>query len=571
MIKYRYLAALLLLVFSLNSSIAQEKNTDPTKYIRINQVGYFPGSIKKAVVVDVKKDGFYIKNSEGATVFKGKLSKPQYWDKSGEEVRIADFTKLTKPGKYVFYVEELDKGCPFNINQDIYGQPFKAALKSYYLIRASMPIEKKYAGKYARKEGHPDSVAYFHPSAGRGEGKASSSKGWYDAGDYNKYVVNGGVTVGTLLNLYEMFPGLVKDGFTNIPESGNKVSDLLDEVKYELDWMLTMQTPYGASNMKLTSKKFTGFIMPDKDKTDRYFVGIGTAPTLNLAASMAMAARIYKDVDPEFANRCLISAEKAWNWAVKNPYVVYKNPADIITGEYSDKDFTEEFWWAASELYLVTKGAEYKNYLTTHEPYLKFEVSESWRMFLGNLGSFSLLMSDEKLPDGLRKKLERKLVTVADDLMSQLKNNPYLIPVDKFVWGSNSDVGNAAMFLAVAYQVTGEKEYLNGVVLTMDYIFGKNATGYSFMTGFGCKTPMHVHHRISGGDNIKEPLPGFIVGGPNVNREDEGAGVNYPHKEPAKSYVDYEPSFASNETAINWNAPVVFVLGFLEANADKLK
>ena len=539
--------------------------------IRINQLGYYPGAVKKAVVVNSDADKFEVKSEDGKTVFKGKLTKGKFWDKSGEEVKEADFSSFTKPGNYYLTVKDAPKSCVFSVKDHLYKDAFNAALKSYYFIRASMDIDEKYAGKFQRKAGHPDTMCYFHPSAGRGEGHAPSPKGWYDAGDYNKYVVNGGVTVGTLLALEELYPGFAGDTYINIPESGNGKSDLLDEVKYELDWVLTMQTPDGASNMKLTSKGFTGFILPEKDKTKRYFVGKATAPTLNFAAMMAMAARIYKDYDKEFSEKCRVAAEKAWDWAAKNPDVVYKNPEDIKTGEYSDTDFSQEFWWAASELYIETGAKKYEDYLMSHKPYMTFDVSESWRMFLGNIGSFSLITSNIELPDKLREKLDSQLLRTANQLLDKINAGFYRIPVDKFVWGSNSDFGNAAMVLAYAYKVSGDKKYLDGVVETMDYIFGKNATGYSFMTGFGCKTPMHPHNRICGGDTIVEPIPGLVVGGPNNNREDVGAGVVYPDTLPAKSYVDDEPSFASNETAINWNAPIVFVLGFLEANDNKLK
>ncbi len=568
MIKKIHYLAVLLLVFFTACSPANSNKKEQTQ-IRINQIGYYPHAVKKAVVVNTSSKDFALKSKEGKTVFKSQLTKGKHWDKSGENVKIADFTSFTKPGEYYLQVGKT-KSCTFAIKDNLYADAFHAALKSYYYIRTGMDIDEKYAGKWHRKAGHPDTLCYFHPSAERGEGHAPSPKGWYDAGDYNKYVVNGGVTVGTLLALAEMYPDRAADKFSNIPESGNGKSDLLDEIKYELDWIMTMQTPDGASNMKLTSKGFTGFIMPEKDKTDRYFVGKGTAATLNFAAMMAMAGRIYKAYDPAFAQKCLNAAEKAWQWAEKHPDVPYTNPPDIKTGEYGDTDFTEEFWWAASELYLATHGEDYEKYLLTHKPYMTFIVGESWRVFLGNLGSFSLIMSPEELPDKLKEKLDAQLLRTANQLLDALNKIPYRIPIDEFVWGSNSDIQNAAMVLAYAYKITGDKKYLDGVVETMDYIFGKNATGYSFMTGFGCKTPMHVHNRICGGDTIVEPIPGLIAGGPNNDRQDMAAGVVYPDTLPAKSYVDVEPSFASNETAINWNAPAVFVLGFLQANADKL-
>jgi endoglucanase len=127
------------------------------------------------------------------------------------------------------------------------------------------------------------------------------------------------------------------------------------------------------------------------------------------------------------------------------------------------------------------------------------------------------------------------------------------------------------MVFAHAYRLTNDSKYLNAIVQSMDYIFGKNATGYSFVTGYGCKTPKHIHHRPSASDKIDEPIPGFVVGGPNWAKQDKGSGVKYNDSLPAKSYMDVEGSYASNEVCINWNAPAVFVLGFLEANADKLK
>ena len=564
---------LVLSVVFLFSCKEKPKNAE----IRINQIGYYPNSVKKAVVVESNEDEFELQTPDGKEVFEGKLTDAGFWDKSGENVKIADFSSFTKPGKYILIVDDAKTpSYEFEIKSNLYDDAFKASLKSYYLIRVSMDIDEKYAGVYHRKGGHPDTLCYLHPSAKRGKGHISSSKGWYDAGDYNKYVVNGGVTVGTLLSLYEMYPQIASDGFTNIPESGNGISDLLDEVKYELEWVLTMQAPDGASAMKLTSKSFTGFIMPDKDKTKRWVVGKATAPTLNFAAMTAQAARLYRDADPQFAKRCLTAAQKAWTWAEKNPDVVYKNPEDIKTGEYGDKNFTEEFWWAASELFLATGEKQYLDYLNGHEPYMKMEIGETWRKFLGNIGSFSILLADvteEAAP--LKAKIRKQLFETADDLTAKINKIPYRIAVDNFQWGSNSDIQNTAMILAYAYKLSGEQKYLNGVIETMDYIFGKNAVGYSFLTGFGSKHVMHIHNRISGADGIEEPLPGLIAGGPNAAQQDNikktKFGVEYPSDLPAKSYVDKQPSYASNENAINWNAPNVFVLGFIKANSSKLQ
>jgi len=553
------------------AACAQKKNVEGTALIRTNQLGYYPKSVKKAIVAESKDSTFELLNAEGKSVFKGILTKSVLYDKSGENLQIADFTDFTEQGTFTLSVSDAKAASKLEIKPNIYKDAFVGVLKNFYYQRSGLKMEEKYAGQWVREAGHPDTLCYFHPSSMRGNGSMSSTKGWYDAGDCNKYVVNGGITVGTILNFYEMYPTFVSDGMTNIPESGNGKSDLLDEVKYELDWILTMQMADGGSNMKLSSKNFAGFMPPIQDTSARYVIGKGTAPSLNLAAITAQAARLYKTIDPEFATKCLTASEKAWKWAVKNPAVAYKNPKDVQTGEYGDDTFVEEFWWAASELYITTRKAEYLTYLTKNEPFADLVVGDSWRRFVGNLGNFSIILADSTISKELKIKVSQKIVDLAKDLLAKLENNPYRIFLDDFQWGSNSDVENSAMVFVYAYKLTNDIQYLNAIVESMDYIFGKNATGYSFVTGYGTKTPMNIHHRPSATDNIAEPIPGFVAGGPNFARQDQGSGVKYNDTLPAKCYMDVEASFASNEVCLNWNAPAVFVLGFLEANADKLK
>ncbi len=565
------LSKLLFILIVFFASFVQKVKTQNNAIIHANQLGYYPISVKKAIVAESKDSTFEIKDADGKSVFRGVLSKSTFYDKSGENIRIADFTDFTEHGSFTLSVSDAKESFKFEIKPNIYKEASIAVLKNFYYQRSGINIEEKYAGQWKRQLGHPDALCYFHPSSQRGKGTMPSPKGWYDAGDYNKYVVNAGVSIGTILNFYEMYPSFFKDGSTNIPESGNGISDLLDEIKYELDWILTMQMADGASNMKITSKNFCGFIMPIDDTTSRFVVGKSTAPTLNLSAVSAQASRLYKTVDPEFAAKCLTASEKAWKWAVKNPKVAYKNPEDITTGEYGDNNFTEEFWWAASELYVTTRKTEYLNYLLKNEPYANMFAGNNWNSFVGNLGSFSILLSDSSLSKDLKLKISQKMIDLADVLLAKLESNPYRTFLDDYQWGSSSDVQNSAIIFAYAFVLSNQMKYINAVVESMDYIFGKNATGYSFVSGFGNKTPKNIHHRPSAADKIDEPIPGFVVGGPNSGRQDEGNGVVYDSKLPAKSYLDIEGSYASNEVAINWNAPAVFILGFLEANAEKMK
>ena len=152
-----------------------------------------------------------------------------------------------------------------------------------------MPLEEKYAGKWRRSAGHPDDVVLVHASAAtkeRPEGAVISTPGgWYDAGDYNKYIVNSGITMGTLLSAYEDFPAYFKTLHTAIPESSDAVPDILNEVIYNLRWMLTMQDPNdGGVYNKCTNAAFDSMVMPGITKAPRYVVQKGTAATLDFAA-----------------------------------------------------------------------------------------------------------------------------------------------------------------------------------------------------------------------------------------------------------------------------------------------
>lgn len=407
--------------------------------IRLNQLGYYPKTVKRFVVTDSSADKFLVQNLEGKTLYKGKLVDRGYWKLSNENVKTGDFSSFQEPGQYRIFVKVKGKSHEFEIKAHLYGDVLTAALKSYYFQRASIKLEETYAGQWQRPMGHPDNRCFYHPTSGRSVGFKSSPGGWYDAGDYNKYTVNAGVTVCTLLSLYERLPQVINDQSPRIPGSGNDISNLLDELR--------------------------------------------------------------KVINEKTAN---------WNNAVDE------------------------------------------------------------------LGCFSLAsVKNVQSPIGavLRKKAVSVINRLADNILKEIQTNPYGIPHSKFEWGSNGDMAYDGMILAYAYHHTGKRKYLEAVVETVDYLFGKNAVGYSFVTGFGDKTPRNIHHRPSGADGIIEPIPGFLVGGPNWERQDsieknKRYGVKYPFKEAAKSYVDLTTSFASNEVCINWNAPLIFLLGFLETSAN---
>lgn len=564
---------LFLPVFFLMTLLVQSQTKNPIGLgagdIQLNQIGYYPQSPKIVVVANTHSRVWALVDTLGKRVYSGKMKPGGYWDLSGDTLNIADFSEFQKAGVYQLYVPDKGFSYVFRIEPHIYRDALKGALRSYYFQRASMPLEKKYAGIYARAEGHPDDQVYFHASTGRTTGTRPSPGGWYDAGDYNKYIVNAAITVSMMLDLEELFPSCIPDGFSNIPESFNGRNDLLDELKYELDWMLTMQDEDGGVFHKVTNLGFDPFEMPDKAKEKRYFVGKSTSASLCFAATMAQASRVFASLDSSYSARMLRAARMAFEWASANPTAIYSNPKDVSTGAYANSDPQDEFFWAAAELFASTGEKRFHYEFRKNRRPVEFNISENWRLYLRNLGYYTLLTNKKFMDPVEQKELKSDFLALADKLYIQTGLNPYQVPLNRFEWGSNSDVLDAAMLFVYAWKVSGDLKYLRTASEINDYIFGKNATGYCFITGFGSKSPMFPHHRPSGSDGIDAPVPGLLVGGPNSFKQDIGSGAKYASRFPAKAYSDMTASYASNEVAINWNAPLVFMLGFMEEKMDQ--
>ncbi|MEO8109201.1 MAG: glycoside hydrolase family 9 protein, partial [Ginsengibacter sp.] len=427
-----YLAAILLSVIN---NVSAQSSED---IIKIDQEGYYTNAPKIAVLTsDYKTDeyaggnvGFYILRANiGDTVYKGPLGAIRQSANSSIKTRIADFSAFQQSGTYVIYVPGIGDSYPFKIGTGAHNKVAISVLKGFYFIRSNIPLEEKYAGKWHRAAGHPDTKVLVHPSAASKERPAgtiiSTPGGWYDAGDYNKYVVNSGITTGTLLAAYEDFPAYFTELNANIPESGNKVPDILDEALYNIRWMLSMQDPNdGGVYNKCTNAAFDGMVMPGITKLPRYVVQKGTAATLDFAAVMAQASRIFKKYSstyPGLSDSLLAAAKYAWSWAQKNPAMTYNQNTinqqfepKITTGGYGDRDFTDELFWAAAELF-GTSGK--RMYYDTLSKYLIDSVRlPSW----GNvrtLGIYTLVRLKNSLPSFAKNSAEdlsEKTVAFAD-------------------------------------------------------------------------------------------------------------------------------------------------------------
>lgn len=575
----KYLNAIIISCAMSTAAMAQ------SDVLKLNQVGFEPNGEKTASleVTSVKAKAQNVSIVDGASgkvIWKGKTGKVVKSPFSDKARQIIDFSDFKTEGRYKLVVGKEE--AEINVSKRSLSPVSVASIKAFYYQRASMPIEAQYAGKWARPMGHPDDKVMLHPSAATAERPVgtiiSSPAGWYDAGDYNKYIVNSGYAVGVMMNAYERNKEYYSSLNVNIPESKNDVPDLLDEIYYNLKWMQTMQDVDGGLYHKLTTPNFEGMVAPTDCHQQRYVVKKTTAASLDFAASMAMAARIYKDYEsafPGFATKALQQAEKAYAWAKANPNEAYVQDKmnkefdpDVMTGAYDDFKFNDEFFWAASELYFLTGKAEYRADALAYKP--EGYSPATW----GNVAELGMLdwinlksdapASDSTIADDFKGKLLNYVKPFVEAAETSCFVSPSGNRTEDFFWGCNSEgCCWRGVQMLYAYKLTGDAKYKLNAQRCMNYVLGQNATGYCYVTGFGTKPSSHPHHRLSE-SNPNGALPGFLVGGPNPGQQDKGY-IKYASDIADESYVDNSGSYASNEIAINWNATLVALSGWLDA------
>jgi len=547
--------------------------------IRINQLGYFPTGAKVFVVTDAGADSFAVHSTvNDSVVLRGALGTGDVWTGSNESAQQGDFSALTAPGQYVVEVVGMGRSEPFRIRQDLYAQPYVDIQRAFYYWRASAEIPAQYGGTFARPFGHPDSSLAYHDSLHKEVGaKRDVRGGWYDAGDYGKYVVNAGMTMGLLQMFQSMYPNISGDSVMNIPESKNGRPDLLDETRYELDWLLRMQDSDGGVFFKVTPKNFEAMVLPSADYSARLIIGKTTASTLDFAAMVAQAARRWVNIDSVFADSLVKASKAAYAWALLHPSIQYLQSTgntiisngdtstrfkDVNTGGYGDNYFKDEKFWASSELWLTTGDSTYKPNVNALGTASQVDWPNVWTM-----GLYSLALDSGVVPDAaLQAKAQSLVKAAADYLKTSVEANPYRVPDMIFYWGSNGAMASNAMNLLVAFHYTQDTSYVQAAVKIADYFFGKNPLDLSFITGIGTRYSKMPHSRIMVGDKIVAPIPGYVVGGPNESvPTGDPAYKSLVGCVGALCYSDIVGSYSTNEIAINWQAPVTALIGSLQA------
>ncbi len=540
-----------------------------------NQVGFLTNGQKQMAVIGAEGKEIVFKAENGDEVLKVTAPKAETWAPAGDTAAsLVDFSEIQTAGTYQAYLGDEKIGHPIIIGDDVLEDAAKASLKFFYFQRASTALEEEYAGIYARAAGHLDTDVKYHASTGKTDTDATfnGSKGWYDAGDYGKYIVNSGISTYTLLQLYQHNKEYFKKLDLNIPESNNDIPDILDEIRWNLEWMLTMQDPTdGAVFHKLTTLNFSGAIMPQYDDDPRYAIGKTTTATWNFAAVMALAADIYYPFDKDFATQCATAASKARWWAINNQTAYFSQPSDVNTGTYEDRNASDEKIWANAELYRISKNPVFSD-LLEEVPLTHARCKlQSWQS-TNALAIMTIATNPETFPQSMVDTATACIYDLADSYLDLLEENGYGVAMVKndFNWGSNSFAANKGMILVHAYILSKEQKYLDAATGLLDYMLGRNPLDVSYLTGYGVNPAKDPHHRPSQADKIDDPVPGMLVGGPNYTASD--CAKKYIQTDAvAKSYYDNSCSYATNEVAINWNAPFAYLAGSLQAIAATQK
>ncbi len=551
--------------------------------ILCNQAGYLPQGRKTAALTagerftvmkvnaesnNITSDSGDLQGQAEQVVMEGNARDAGTDAASGDHVRVADFSELTQEGIYYVQNELGERSHCFRIGQDVYQELQKDLTKALYYQRCGCALQEAHAGVYTHPECHMQTALLWTDRSIEKEVRG----GWHDAGDYGRYISPAAVAVGHLLYAFQLFAESFQDSL-NIPESGNGIPDVLNECRYELEWMLKMQDEEGGAYHKLTSERHADFIMPEEDHAQFYLFPVSSMATADYAASMALASRVYRAYDSGFADRLYEAAVKAYGWLDCHPeYVGFRNPESCNTGEYDDVCDLDERLWAAAEM-LVTTGE--KKYQVQVDRLLQEELTKTdfgWTDVSGFAALAILTDESHKASAESGAVLKAAVLAEADRLAAVAAQSGYGVAMEPedYIWGSNMVVLNRGMLLVLAALLAGQEDrkhvYEQTALAQMDYLLGMNAVDYSYVTGYGEHAYRHPHNRPTECDGIDLPMPGWVSGGPFKTPCDEVGREQIPEgTPPMKCYLDHAACYSLNEITIYWNTPAIFVAAYINA------
>ncbi|OWP20971.1 hypothetical protein CBF90_13685 [Microbacterium sp. AISO3] len=576
---------------------------DPGPAVKVNQVGYLPQGPKRATVVSdaAAPLPWTLEAPDGSVLAMGETEPAGFDASAGASVHRIDFSDVTEEAVDVRLRVGTDISHPFAISADLFQSLRADSMRFFYTNRSGIDIDGDIAGaEYARPAGHigaspnqgDDNVGCLEPQPWS-DGWTCSDRhdvrgGWYDAGDHGKYVVNGGIAVAQVLSTYERAVAAgtadaLGDSTLAVPERGNGVPDILDEARWQMEFLLRMQVPSGdpLAGMawhKVHDRAWTGLpLMPHDDPQERLLHRPSTAATLNLAATAAQASRLYEPFDASFAQRLLEAAERAYDAALAHPDLLAPEEDGTGGGTYADDEVTDEFYWAAAELYITT-GSDHYRAEVEGNPLHQADVFEPGGFYWGEvaaLGRMQLARFATDLPDIDR--IRASVIDAAERLIADQRAQPFGQPYAPdeglYDWGSNSSVLNNQVVLGTAFDLTQRPRYAEAVVEGFDYLLGRNVLGQSYITGYGTNDARNQHSRWYANaldPAFPNPPVGTVAGGPNSSIQDPVAGAWLQGCAPQACYVDNIGAWSVNEITVNWNSALAWVSSFVADLGDGL-
>lgn len=613
-----------------NVKISSNDEERQYPFIKVNQVGYTCKGKKNAKVSCFEKFGsligkkFEIINKETEKIVFSDILSDAITDKaiSGESVYEINFDSVTEKGTYFIRIpnanlntsaltprdkeENLNTdtivSVPFQIGDDIYNEMLSDMSKYYYYQRQGIDLEEKYAGEFARKNLHPDDISVIRWSD-RNNPDAETfdiSQGWYDAGDYGKYVSPAATSVENLLLAYELFPQEFENINPNIPETdkSNKLySDspaILSEIKWELDMLLKLEHPDkdGSFYVAANYKNGTIYIEDTLYSTSDYNSGSNETDlrshlaTADMAAMLAHAYIVYKDIPEytDFAEECLNTAIRSWKWINDSSNEKHMSiGAANRTYTFTQEELDRSMYWTAGALFRASKTAgknadEYENYLISN-----CENENVNTCFTGNslgyshkgrsfLGFFHYLYQNDNPSDKIKtvfSKFEpwRKRIINYDSFGTDY-------PEWGYWWGSNMVLAQSSMTLLLGSIITDGKdnipdEVLNSNQSAFNYILGVNPISFSYVSGYGENSVKNIYSAIYSKDAKLTPYKcpkGYVTEGANSSNNRHLSKYN------GKCYMDSDAEWTTNENTIYGNAAMIFltVAVMAEMDSDKI-
>jgi endoglucanase len=547
--------------------VARCTSIDQGPFIAVNQIGYYPNDSKQAFLVNGSTEEFLVTDvNQNRVVYRGQPLQTLPPDPAtGDSIAILDFSDVTREGEYYIQLADGDQVRSHRvfIKNDVYRDALITVLRSYYLNRCGIEINNE--TEWDRQICHlQDAEAPFYNFS---DLHSDVTGGWHDAGDYNKFSINKAYTVGLLLGLYELSPGYFADGMLKIPESGNGIPDILDEVRWALEWLRKMQRHDGGIYHKVSQKTWVGEFLPHEDTETRYIFQVSSNSTASFTAVAAMAARLFEGYDNDFSSRMFNAAMAGWdyleNYPITQPLGGFKNPPDVRGGEYGDPNDRDERLWAAVEMYRLTGEDKFLNYFI--RSYRNINISRlppiSWTdLHMLALSSFlTLSLSGDHSHHQLN--IISDLEDFAENKLWKTRTNNYrtLLERTEYYWGSSSvNLGYAYTFIQL-YRYTGKEKYLQTAYNQLHYTLGKNPFNQTFVTGLGTRPVQNPYFQFSMVKEHKNPVPGMMVGGPNNVVH---LGKRAISRWPGKNYEDRANNYYVNEVAINYTAIFAYVTGF---------